>query len=158
MQQVTFEEALEQIIVADTRYHRDSYIFVREALDHTQKESAREEREQSRSVTPVQGQTEKHVTGQQLLEGIRQCALTQFGPMAITVFHEWGIRHCRDFGNIVFNLVDFKVLRKTDTDSPADFEAGYSFDDAFRKPFLPTSKLLGETRGIISSQKPIAES
>ena len=139
MQEVTIEEALEQILVADPRYHRDAYVFVREALDYTQKEFAREEREHVRQATPPQG--EKHVNGQQLLAGIQHCALAQFGPMAITVFEEWGIRHCRDFGEIVFNMVEFKLLRKTEADSREDFENGYSFEDAFRKPFLPPSKL-----------------
>ena len=145
MQEATFDEALEQIIIADSRYHREAYVFVREALDHTQKLVNKEEREQNRQCA-TQGQVEKHVTGQQLLEGIQQCALIQFGPMAATVLEEWGIHHCRDFGNIVFNMVDFKVLRKTETDSRKDFESGYSFDDAFRKPFLPTSKLISEAR------------
>ena len=145
MQEVTIEEALDQILAADRRYHRDGYIFVREALDYTQKQFTKEEREQSRQSG--QRQTEKHVTGQQLLAGIQHCALTQFGPMAITVLEEWGIRHCRDFGEIVFNMVEFKLLRKTETDSRKDFENGYSFDDAFRKPFLPPSKITIEPAG-----------
>ena len=61
--------------------------------------------------------------------------------MTITVFEEWGITDCRDFGNIVFNMVEARLLRKTETDSRADFLGGYSFEDAFRKPFLPARKL-----------------
>lgn len=147
MQEVTFEEALEQILAADPRYQRDAYLFVREALDYTQKISDKEQRS-STKVVGRQPPTEKHVTGRELLEGIRQLALSPagFGPMAITVFEEWGITDCRDFGNIVFNMVEARLLRKTETDSHADFADGYSFADAFRKPFLPAAKLAGEPK------------
>ena len=131
MQEVIFDEALEQILAKDARYHRDAYHFLREALDYTQRNQPREPRAKIR-----------HVTGQELLDGIRQFALAQFGPMAITVFEEWGIRNCRDFGNMVFNMVATHLLAKTDADSLADFESGYTFDGAFRKPFLPPSKLV----------------
>jgi uncharacterized repeat protein (TIGR04138 family) len=130
MQELSFEEGLEQILRKDRRYHPDAYLFVREALDHTQKAIVKENRGRMR-----------HVTGQELLAGIREYALTQFGPMAITVFEEWGIHDCCDFGEIVFNMVETSLLAKTDKDSRADFEGGYTFEDAFRKPFLPQSKL-----------------
>ena len=143
MQEVTFEEALDQIVAKDPRYHRDAYLFVREALDFTQKIVGKE------STAKI-----RHVTGQELLDGIRQFALSQFGPMAATVFSEWGIHNCTDFGNIVFNLVETRVLAKTDKDSEEDFKGGYCFEDAFRKPFLPTNKLISETRGTSVSVKP----
>jgi uncharacterized repeat protein (TIGR04138 family) len=130
MQEVRFEEALEQILATDARYHRDAYSFVREALDHTQQIVAKDNSDRLR-----------HVTGQELLEGIRQFALAQFGPMTQTVLSEWGIRECRDFGNIVFNMVEIGLLAKTQNDSREDFNDGYQFNDAFRKPFLPTRKL-----------------
>ena len=129
MQEVTFDEALEQILASDTRYHHDAYAFVREALDYTQKIVGKENAGKIR-----------HVTGQELLEGIRQFALTQFGPMVLTVFEEWGVRNCADFGNIVFNMVETRLLAKTEADSRADFAGGYDFADAFRKPFLPSGK------------------
>ena len=129
MQEVTFEEALEQILKADPRYHREAYTFVREALDFTQKIVGKESSGKIR-----------HVTGQELLDGIRQFGLTQFGPMTATVFAEWGITHCADFGNIVFNMVETRLLAKTENDSPTDFQGGYSFADAFHKPFLPARK------------------
>ena len=139
MQEARFEEALEQILAADPRYPREAYDFVREALDYTQKQFNKEEHDAGRRGGHTQ--QEKHFTGQQQLEGIRHCALTQFGPMAITVFDAWGIHHCRDFGNIVFNMVESQLLRKTESDSRKDFEDGYDFNDAWCKPFLPSRKL-----------------
>lgn len=129
MQEVNFDEALEQILVKDARFHRDAYSFMREALDFTQKFIGKEN----------QGKV-RHVTPKELLDGIRQFALHQFGPMTATVFEEWGIRQCGDFGDIVFNMVEIGLLAKTDKDTHDDFQNGYDFTDAFCKPFWPEAR------------------
>jgi len=142
MQEVSLEQAVEQILAKDPRYARDAYIFVREALDHTQKSVAKPTRE-GRSGHETKHEEKppiRHVTGHQLLEGIRVYALEQFGPMVPTVFEEWGLRECTDFGEIVFNMVEIGLLAKTEKDSRDDFKNGYNFDEAFRQPFLPESK------------------
>ena len=79
MQEVSFEETLETILAKDPRYQREVYLFVREALDFTQKLVGKEN-----------GGKVRHITGRELLDGIRQFALEQFGPMTLTVFEEWG--------------------------------------------------------------------
>ena len=129
MQEVSFEEVLDQMLAKDSRYSRDAYHFVKDALDHTQKLVNKNS----------QGKL-RHVSGQELLEGIRDYAISEFGPMALTVFEEWGIRNCQDFGEIVFNMVESKLLAKTEQDSRDDFMKGYDFDETFRKPFLPLQK------------------
>ena len=139
MQEISLEDVLEQILANDSRYHRDAYVFVREALDFTQKLNGKELPPAKHRVGPPP--VESHVSGQELLEGIRQFSLKEFGPMAITVFEEWGITACQDFGNIVFNMVETGLLSKTDKDSHEDFSGGYDFQEAFRKPFLPSNKL-----------------
>lgn len=130
MQEVSFDEALENIRTKDPRYTRDAYLFVREALDHTQRTIGKDERGRIR-----------HVSGQELLHGIRDYALSQFGPMTMTVLAEWGIADCQDFGEIVFNMVDIGILAKTDKDSREDFKTGYDFTEAFQKPYLPSKRL-----------------
>jgi uncharacterized repeat protein (TIGR04138 family) len=138
MQKTSFDEAVNAILLKEKRYHKDAYLFLRDALDHTRQMLEREGKlEKSRdNACP-----EKHVTAQELLEGIRELALKNFGPMAITVFDAWGIHECQDFGDIVFIMVDKHLLKKTEKDSRADFNEGYTFFDAFRKPFLPCAKL-----------------
>jgi len=126
-----FEQTIEAIRAKDPRYRRDAYLFVREALDYTQRTLGRGKR--------VDGKI-THVTGQELLAGIRDFALSQYGPMTIAVFEEWGIHNCRDFGELVFNMVEIGLLAKTEKDSRDDFHEVYGFDDAFREPFLPASK------------------
>ena len=138
MQEINFDEALEKILANDARFPREAYLFVREALDFTQKLIVRENRGQIR-----------HVSGQELLNGIRQFALQQFGPMAATVLEEWGVKNCRDFGDIVFNMVEASLLAKTENDSRDDFQNGYDFTDAFRKPFWPQGKLNSEVKAAI---------
>jgi uncharacterized repeat protein (TIGR04138 family) len=130
MQEINFDEVVGELIARDPRYTRDAYDFTRDALDFTQKLISRDK-----------GRGMRHVTGQELLEGIRQYALGQYGPMAITLLNEWGIRKCQDFGEVVFNMVESGLLAKTDKDTREDFKQGYDFTDAFRKPFWPTEKL-----------------
>jgi uncharacterized repeat protein (TIGR04138 family) len=138
MHEATFEEGLAQILAKDSRYHADAYLFLREALDYTQKAIVKQNKGQMR-----------HISGQELLGGIREYALAQFGPMAITVLEEWGIKRCEDFGEIVFNMVKACVLAKTEKDSREDFTGGYDFVTAFRNPFLPQSKLPKETKSVV---------
>ena len=137
MQEINFDEAVDIIIAKDARFARDAYTFVREALDFTQKFASKETRGAIR-----------HVSGQELLDGIRKFALGQFGPMAATVFEEWGVKSCRDFGEIVFNMVEIGLLAKTDKDTRDDFQNGYDFTDAFRKPFWPASRLQTESKPV----------
>ena len=138
MQEINFDEAVEQILARDSRYTRDAYLFVREALDYTQRLAGKETRGQIR-----------HVSGQELLDGIRRFALNQFGPMAVTVLEEWGVRDCCDFGEIVFNMVESSLLAKTEKDTRNDFQNGYNFTEAFRKPFWPQSKFDSETKPMV---------
>jgi len=142
MHEANFDEGIELILSRDPRYRRDAYVFVRDTLDYTKKGLTRRE--------GIPMTDNEHVTGQELLAGVREYALAQFGPMAITVLEDWGITRCEDIGEIVFNIVEAGLFSKTDTDSRADFQNGYDFDEAFRKPFLPQSKLT-------QPAKPVAE-
>jgi uncharacterized repeat protein (TIGR04138 family) len=128
MQKLDFTEAVEEILTRDSRFDRDAYIFLREALDFTVAQ-AKKNRE-SRAV---------HVSGQQLLEGIRVFALKQFGPMVVTVLEYWGIQRCEHFGEMVYNLIQSGVFGRSETDSLEDFKGAYSFHEAFVLPFQPAT-------------------
>lgn len=125
-----FNEVVRAIRKDDPRYARGAYYFLRQALDFSIK------------TLQEDGQLKQghHLTGQQLLEGIRVYAIEQYGPMARSVLENWGVKACSDFGNIVFNLVACRVLGKTDSDSPEDFNDGYDFEAAFDLPFQPEGK------------------
>ena len=122
----SYQDTVLEICKKDPRYHPDAYFFLVEALDVTVKDI--------RKNHPDHG---RHVTGKELLDGIKEFALDEFGPMAFTVFAEWGIHATQDFGEIVFNLVEAGRLGKTESDSREDFKNGYSFEEAFLQPFEP---------------------
>ena len=129
MKKPSFAEALEEILDRDPRYPEAAYHFVREALDHTIQLYEK----------PVEG-AGRHVSGRELVEGIRRFALTEYGAMAQSVLRHWEITETVDFGHIVFNLVEQKVLGKTEDDKLEDFANGYNFDEAFTRPFRPARK------------------
>jgi uncharacterized repeat protein (TIGR04138 family) len=130
MQKIGFAEALDSIVASDSRYQREAYIFLRDALDFTTKQQKK-----------AKGTAVRHVCGPELLEGIRQYALKEFGPMVVTVFDSWGIRSCEDIGHMVFNLIGAGIFGKTDEDSIEDFKSVYDFREAFVKPFEPEKKV-----------------
>jgi len=106
---------LDEILLSDSRYKLEAYVFVINALDYTMSKLMR------------QG----HVTGPELLDGIRRLAKREFGPMAKSVFENWGITGTADFGEIVFTLIGAGLFGKTDEDSPSDFADVYDFGDVF---------------------------
>jgi len=122
MKPPTSDELLQKILARDPRYAAEAYSFVRSGLDYTVR----------RLEKP------RHVSGQELLDGIREFALAEFGPMTKTVLNSWGITCTEDFGEMVFNMVEIGLLGRTDKDSREDFANGYDFEEVFRKPFLPS--------------------
>lgn len=124
-----FDEAIDQVLARDPRFDRAAYHFLRDALDYTLKVR--------KKASGAQG----HITGPQLLEGIRQHALKSYGPMVPTVLEYWGVGRTEDFGAMVFSLVEEGIFGKTETDSIEDFKNVYSFHDAFIAPFQPRPPL-----------------
>jgi len=133
MQKIGFTEALDSIVASDPRYTRDAYVFLRDALDFTTKQQKK-----------IKGATVRHVAGPELLEGVRQYALQEFGPMVMTVFSSWGIHCCEDIGHMVFNLIEAGIFGKTEEDSLEDFKNVYDFEEAFAKPFAPAKPKAGK--------------
>lgn len=128
MQKSNFDQVVAEIILEDKRFDVQAYRFVREGLDFTLKMHKRNS-----------GSVPRHVTGPELLDGIRQYTLKEFGPMGMMVLNEWGITECEHFGQIVFKLVQKGVLGKSENDKPEDFSSIFTFEEAFVKPFLPAS-------------------
>jgi uncharacterized repeat protein (TIGR04138 family) len=129
MSDLDFNEIVNLICKEDARYDRKAYSFTREGLDFAVKELKKRDADRSRQSL--------HVSGAELLQGIRAYALDQFGPLSLTVLNSWGITRCGDFGEIVFNLIEYNVFSKTENDRREDFAEVYTFEDAFVKPFLP---------------------
>ena len=122
-----FSEAVSALCGHDRRYDPDAYFFLRDAMAKTVER-----------VHKAEGKP-RHLTGQELSLGMRDQALAEFGPMAMTVMTEWGIAKTADFGNMVYSLIKVGIFNKTEADSLSDFAEVFDFTEAFVVPYLPES-------------------
>lgn len=132
-----------KLLKEDRRYKIDAYAFVFEALNfaHTQLGMGTErapEAEEEEPEEPSPKEAERHLTGQQLCEAIRQYALEQYGYMAQCVLNSWGVKSTSDFGEIVFNLISIGQMRKTSDDRREDFNNVFDFETGLRQSFKIT--------------------
>jgi uncharacterized repeat protein (TIGR04138 family) len=120
---------LDEVVRRDPRYTYEAYVFVFDALAHTLRMLGR--------VPPREGTAEpdSHVSGPQLLEGLRDLALREYGLMARTVFRTWGINSTADVGEIVFNLVAANLMSKTPEDTRDDFRDVYDLDQVLVRDY-----------------------
>ena len=109
---------VDRVADLDGRYAKEAYLFIYDALKHTVESLGKSElpREQ------------RHISGIDLLRGISEFGLSQFGPLTKTVFEYWGVNKTEDFGRIVFNLVEAELMSKTEDDSLDDFIDVYDFE------------------------------
>ena len=110
------------------KFHPDAYRFVFEALQYSQehlKKAAQDAEDDS-----------AHISGPELLDGVRELGLKKFGMLAKTVFNHWGVKATDDFGRIVFELIECGEMRKTDRDQLTDFFGVYDFDQSLVRDYL----------------------
>jgi uncharacterized repeat protein (TIGR04138 family) len=105
----------------DGRYAPDAYEFLHAGLEYTTTKLHSREI----SVEP------QHVSGQELCEGLREFALLRWGYLAKAVLQHWSVRRTRDFGEMVYFLIDLKLMGRQDSDRIEDFDDVYDFDAAF---------------------------
>lgn len=121
-----FYRIVEEICAKDNRYKPDAYEFLLRSLHFTQEKLKKN----------------RHITGGELTQGLRDFAIEQYGPLAKAVLNYWGIFTTYDFGNIVFNMISSGLLSKTETDSIDDFRDVYDFDAAFSN--IPIDSLIND--------------
>ena len=114
-------KSMEEVILSDGRYPPDAYNFLHDGLSKAVKEV--------HGIEP--GQTQQHVTGQQICFALRELASERWGMLASTVLAKWNIHKTDDFGNMVYLLIQNGLMRKTDKDSIDDFHDVYDFEKAF---------------------------
>jgi len=112
-------QIVEEIVQKDDRYKVEAYLFVLAALKYSLKKLKRS----------------RQLSGEDLLEGIKQLGVEQYGPTTRMVFEHWGVKTTEDFGRVVFNMVDAGLLRKTEEDSIEDFKGVFDFREEFDKKF-----------------------
>jgi uncharacterized repeat protein (TIGR04138 family) len=129
------QHPLAVVLKRDPRYRAEAYEFVREALGYAQDylqmgppAAWREEEEEEPG-------RERHLTGQELCEAIRQYVTAEYGFMAKAVLNSWGIRCTSDFGEIVYNLIEVGLMKKSESDRREDFDDVFDFDEALCRQF-----------------------
>jgi uncharacterized repeat protein (TIGR04138 family) len=115
---------LEEIARRDPRYACEAYEFVFDALEYAQKRLGRTPR------GAAAAEAKPHVSVPQLLIGVRDLALREFGLLARTVFRFWGINRTADFGEMLRNLVRAELMCMTDEDERCDYANVYDLDQA----------------------------
>lgn len=135
---------VEKLLREDRRYKLEAYAFVFEALNYAHEVlgMGADKPSEGEEAPAKSRQKEKHLTGQQLCEAIRLYALEQFGYMAKTVLNHWGVYTTSDFGEIVFNLIRIKQMKKTRDDRREDFDDVFDFDAGLTQSFkiVPPSR------------------
>jgi len=155
-----------ELLVRDDRYPFDAYVFVFEALRHAQEElgmgkdylgesfqlpfepeledASSDNRDDDNDEEA--DQPERHISGQELCEAMRQYAHEQYGYLAKSVLNHWSIYSTSDFGEIVFNLIEIEQMRKTPSDHREDFDNVFDFDEGFQRNFQFSSPDSSEER------------
>jgi uncharacterized repeat protein (TIGR04138 family) len=114
------KKSLSRIASTDGRYGRGAFKFVYDGLSYTVKNITQERR---------------HISGQTLCEGLRQMAMEKYGRLALLVLNTWGLKTTRDFGEIVYLLIDHELMSAQPTDTIDDFNDVYEFQATFRDQF-----------------------
>lgn len=117
------EKTLQQVVEIVGTYPIEAYIFVREGLGYTA--------DKIHGQAVAEGDVARHISGQDLCQGLREFALQRWGLLARTVLRRWNITSTIDFGQIVFALVEHNHMQKTDEDDINDFRQVFDFRTAF---------------------------
>ena len=118
MKEIDFgNDSFEDVVAKDGRYDARAYALLMDV------------------VHALGGEDNRHVSGEDILEEFRECALDQYGPMTYTVLTEWGVTCTEDVGEMMFNLAEAGRVKKDEGDTPETFVGGYDFKEAFLDPY-----------------------
>jgi uncharacterized repeat protein (TIGR04138 family) len=131
--QSKYVQAVLEVVRELEVYPLEAYEFVNQGQSFTVEKLHGKAAPQGALITgePVS----RHVSGQQLCEGLRDLALQKWGMMARTVLDRWNITSTFDFGRIVFGMIDNGIMSKTDDDCIDDFRSVYDFKTAFERDY-----------------------
>lgn len=107
-----FDELIEKIVEHDSRYAMQSYAFVNESVSFTIEKLNRTDRAPGK----------RHVSPRELVNGFLEFTAQEFGILGGRVMVFWGIRTGLDVGNIVFNMINAKILCASPEDTLEAFD------------------------------------
>ncbi|MBO7482392.1 MAG: hypothetical protein J6U17_00710 [Kiritimatiellae bacterium] len=117
MDQIDFEsDGFGDIVSRDSRYDARAYALLMDVIHYL-------------------GQGDRHMSGEDILDEFKERTLDLYGPMSWTVLREWGVTKCEDIGEMMFNLVESRRIRRDEGDTPEAFSGGYDFRETFLGPY-----------------------
>ena len=117
MEEIEFEgDSFEDIVAKDPRYNARAYALLMDVIHFL-------------------GEGGKHMSSADIMEEFKERALDQYGPLTYTVLTEWGLTRTEDLGEMMFNLVEGRRVRKDENDTPESFSGGYDFKEVFKGPY-----------------------
>ncbi len=121
--QYSFEDAVDSILAQHPEYRAEAYSFMRQALDAASEQFHKDK-------------DSPHLSAEELYLGACAYALEEYGPLARLVLSRWGIRHSKDFGNIVYNLIDAGIFGKQKGDSREQFDNLQNLSELLDAPYI----------------------
>lgn len=114
-------ERFERAVRQDGRYAPEAFEFLHRGLElATQRKHA-----------DAGEDTPRHVTGQELSLALADLAQQQWGPLAREVLRRWNIHRTRDFGEMVYLMIELGLMGRQDSDDISDFDDVYDFCEVF---------------------------
>lgn len=67
----------------------------------------------------------RHLSAQELLQGLVQQLEEDFGFLTASILEYWQIKTASDIGEIVFDLIELKILSASEDDKRSDFDIDF---------------------------------
>ncbi|AQQ70081.1 Protein restricted to Verrucomicrobia-Planctomycetes group [Limihaloglobus sulfuriphilus] len=116
---------IRKLAKTDSRYHPDAFFLVCDGLEHAVTKLRKN----------VKYPADRHISGKELSSSIAELALDRWGYMTRIVLKRWGVEETLDFGEIVYLMIDNKLMSSQPGDTIQDFVDVFDFEDVFEKKF-----------------------
>lgn len=120
--EVDLWDELTDLAIKNPRYPREAYLFVLNAIQWSFQQLG----------------SRRHLSGEEFTECLVAYAREEFGELAPLVLSEWGIYSTRDFGEIVYKLIEIDKMSRQQSDSIEDFNDVLDLQRTLKDPnFTP---------------------
>ena len=106
-------KATKELRLSYPNYTVESYQFVSDSVNYTIGKLS----------------SHRHISGLELLEGIREFAFLEYGAVAPQVLRSFGLGCARNVGEVVYLLIGVGILSASPEDSPENFNVDFSWDE-----------------------------
>ncbi|NQZ68171.1 MAG: hypothetical protein HRT89_08875 [Lentisphaeria bacterium] len=120
-------QCIDRILQKNPLYTKDAYRFIYDGVNFAHTKICQRENSKVRDVQAPE-----------LCSLLAEYIQGELGPMALHLLHEWGIYQTNDFGEIIFFMVEERLLSASADDNRSDFDNHFDFEDVFVKPFKPS--------------------